>query len=69
MLLNELFEAHMLVAKSEKRGLFTPTLTEIEFALEEEKDLTHISSNTVYGLTTGAMELYSELKVLYEIQN
>lgn len=67
ILLNELFQSHMLVAKSEKRGLFTPTLTEIEFALEEEKDLMHISSNTFYGLTSSAMEMYMELKILYEI--
>ena len=56
ILLYEQFSKHKLVAKSEKRGLFTPNLNEIELALREENDDMWVSTNTFYGITTGAME-------------
>ena len=62
VLLYELFSDYKLVAKSETRGLFTPSLEEIESALEEENDFEQRSKNTYYGLTSGAVEEYSELK-------
>jgi hypothetical protein len=68
-ILYEMFSTHMLVAKTEARGFFTPCLAEIQSALEEEKDSAFISNNTFYGLTTGAMEMYLELKVLYQTPN
>lgn len=65
VVLHEMFESHMLVAKKEGRGLFTPTLEEIEMALAETNDFGHRSSNTFYGLTTGALELFAGLRGLY----
>lgn len=65
VLLYELFSKHMLVAKTEERGLFTPTFKEIESALKEENDISYRSKNTFYGITTGAMETYRELKSVY----
>ncbi|NEV65403.1 hypothetical protein [Thiorhodococcus minor] len=66
VVLNELFSNHMLVALHGRRGLFTPTLQEIEDALEEEKDFLYESQNTFYGLTSGAVELFRELKAQYK---
>ncbi len=66
IVLNELFSSHMLVALRSNRGLFTPTLEEIENALEEEKDFLYESQNTFYGLTSGAVELFCELKDQYQ---
>jgi hypothetical protein len=65
ILLYELFSESKLVAKTEQRGFFTPTLEEIESALKEEKDFMWISKNTFYGITTGAMEELRELELLY----
>ena len=66
IVLNGLFQSHCLVARKESRGLFTPTLSEIELALEESRDVRYKSENTFYGFTTGAVELFKELSVLYE---
>jgi len=66
VVLHEMFESHLLVAKKEGRGLYTPALGEIEAALSETNDFGHRSSNTFYGLTTGALELLTELKQLYD---
>ena len=66
IVLNELFSNHMLVAMNQSRGLFTPTLEEIENALKEKKDNLYLSENTFYGFTTGAMEFYHELQGLYQ---
>jgi hypothetical protein len=65
VLLYELFSKHKLVAKSEKRGLFTPNLEEIEHFLREVKDDMWVSNNTFYGITTGAMEEFHALEQLY----
>lgn len=65
VLLFEMFSEHMLVALKKGRGLFTPTFTEIEAALHEENDLLQKSENTFYGLTTGGMETFKELKAVY----
>lgn len=65
VLLFQMFTEHMLVALKEDRGLFTPTLEEIEAALHEEKDLLYHSNNTFYGFTTGAIETFHELKAIY----
>ena len=65
ILLYELFSEHKLVAKTDKRGFFTPTLEEIEEALKEENDLMWKSKNTFYGLTTGATEEFRALEELY----
>ena len=65
VVLYELFQSHMLVAMTHERGLFTPTLSEIENALDEVKVSINTSSNTFYGITTGCSELYQELKVAY----
>lgn len=65
ILLYELFSEHKLVAKSDKRGFFTPTLEEIEQALKEDNDLLWKSKNTFYGLTTGATEEFRGLEELY----
>ena len=65
ILLYELFSQHKLVAKSKRRGLFTPNLKEIELALREEKDDMWVSNNTFYGITTGAMEELHALEQLY----
>ncbi|MGD2117135.1 MAG: hypothetical protein PVG66_02145 [Chromatiales bacterium] len=65
ILLFEMFSEHMLVALQKERGLFTPSLAEIEAALREENDLLHKSENTFYGLTTGGMETFKELKAVY----
>lgn len=62
VVLYELFQSHMLVAMNQSRGLFTPTLQEIESALDEEVDCSFNSTNTFYGLTTGANELLKALK-------
>lgn len=66
VVLNELFSNHMLVAMNQRRGLFTPTLEEIENTLKEKKDHLYLSENTFYGFTTGAMEFYHELQGLYK---
>ena len=65
IVLFELFSQHMLVAKSKSRGLFTPTLGEIEAALREESDHLYESENTFYGLTTGGLETFKALKQAY----
>lgn len=65
ILLFGMFSEHMLVALKKERGLFTPTLAEIEEALHEESDLLHKSENTFYSLTTGAMETFKELEAVY----
>lgn len=67
VVLFELFDSQMLVAKSRKRGLFTPSLIEVEQALHEQKDCMDISVNTFYGITTGSAELFRELKNLYSV--
>ncbi|MDG5899581.1 hypothetical protein E2650_06645 [Shewanella xiamenensis] len=67
MLLYSLFQGQKLVAKTESRGFFTPTYDEIERALNEENDHMHHSNNTYYGLTSGAMEQYRELKQKFKI--
>lgn len=69
VLLYQLFKACMLVAMREDRNLFTPTLEEIEAALEEKPDLLWKSSNTFYGMTTTAHERFRELKRLYDNQH
>jgi hypothetical protein len=63
--LDEMFQAHVLVAKKEGRGLFTPTRLEIENALAEPHGRARKLSNTFYGLTSGANELFNELRQLY----
>ena len=65
VVLLEMFENHVLVAKREGRGLFTPTLEEIESALGESNDFTHKLSNTFYGLTSAAHEVLVDLRHLY----
>ena len=62
ILLYQMFDDHFLVAQSVDRGLFTPTLEEIQNALNEEPDFILNSSNTFYAMTSGASELYKELK-------
>lgn len=66
VLLYGLFQSGKLVAKRDGIGLFTPTLGDIESALNEEKDLMFKSKNTFYGLTSGAIEEYRELKDKYQ---
>ncbi len=66
ILLYELFSEFRLVAMKHKKGLFTPTLNEIEEALKEEKDFMSISKNTFYGITTGAIEEFRALEQIYD---
>ena len=66
IILNELFESLELVAQSEHRGCFTPTLKELETALDESRELQERAGNTFYGMTSGANELFNELKQIYE---
>jgi hypothetical protein len=61
-----MFSSKKLVALTEGRGFFTPTLAEIEADLAEIRDCMHSSRNTYYGYTTGAMGEYRVLKALYE---
>lgn len=68
VVLYEMFSSYMLVAMSEERGLFTPTLVEIEAALKENNDLLYRSKNTFYGLTTGGIETYRDLEAVYGTQ-
>jgi hypothetical protein len=65
ILLYELFSEYKLVAKTDKRGFFTPNLEEIVQALKEENDFMWKSTNTFYGLTTGATEEFRALEELY----
>lgn len=65
VLLFDLFSSFKLVAKNDTKGFFTPTLDEIEMALDEEKDYMWISNNTFYGITTGAMEEFKNLEEMY----
>ena len=65
VVLHEMFENHLLVAKKEGRDLFTPTLKEIESALDEVNDFAHKSGNTFYGLTSAAVEILTDLRRLY----
>ena len=65
ILLYELFSEYKLVAKTVKRGFFTPTLEEIEEALMEDNDYMWKSKSTFYGLTTGATEEFRALEELY----
>lgn len=62
IVLYELFGNYSLVAMTQKRGLFTPTLAEIELALGEKRDDMYTSNNTFYGLTTSGLELLRELE-------
>lgn len=66
VVLYELFSTYCLVAQTESRGLFTPTLGEIEAALDESYEPWEHQKLTFYGFTTGAQELFAELKNLYE---
>ncbi len=68
IILHEMFSDHLLVAKKSGRELFTPTLSEIESALNETNDFTYRSTNTHYGLTSGAMELFVDLQRLYSAE-
>ena len=65
ILLYELFSEHKLVAKTGKRGFFTPTLDELEQALKEENDFMWKSKNTFYGLTSGAIQEFRKLEEIY----
>lgn len=67
VLLHELFEQHIFVAKRDDRGLFTPSLSEIEAAFDEKNDQLWKSSNTFYGMTTAAHELYKNLKSIFNL--
>ena len=69
IVLFERFSQHMLVAKSKGRGLFTPTLGEIEVALHEKSDHLYESENTFYGLTTAGLETFKALKRGYGEEN
>ena len=61
VLLHHMFESHKLVASRDTaRGLFTPTLEEIEAALNEDPD--SCEHETHYGLTTVGLERMRELK-------
>ncbi len=67
-LVYKMFEGHYLVAFTEKRGYFTPTLTEFEKALSEPTidDPAHDYENeTLYCLTSLAIESYRELADVY----
>ena len=64
-LLHGMFQDHVLVARKDGRGLFTPTLQELEEALREPHGRARKLSNTFYGLTSGANELLAELQRLY----
>jgi hypothetical protein len=66
VVLHEMFENDLLVARKEGRGFFTPTLQEIESALYEVNDFGYRSANTSYGLTSAALEPLDELKRLYD---
>lgn len=63
--LYQMFSDRLLVALTDARGFFSPTLAEIEDALNEQPDLHFKSDNTFYGMTTGANELFKELRALY----
>ena len=65
VVLFEMFSRHMLVALKKERGLFTPTLEEIEAALGEQNDALYKSENTFYALTTAGLELFRELQATY----
>ncbi|GEM_PF-5460397 len=66
IILYHLFSEYFLVALHKNRGLFTPTLDELNKALIEPRD--SVSEHTFYGMTTAAHELYKELKSTYDIQ-
>lgn len=68
-LLHEMFEAGTLVAYVEPRGYFTPSLEEIEAAVDEPKPgLPDIDprSLTFYTVTTPSLERFRELEALHD---
>ena len=67
VVLYEMFKEFRLVAMSETRDLFTPSLAEIESALKENIDLMFKSKSTFYGLTSAGFEQLSELNEIYGI--
>ena len=64
ILLCEMFDSAGLVAMRDGRGLFTPTLDELEAALAQEDDSFH-RAITNYGMTCACVEEYRELRLLY----
>jgi len=65
-LLNELFQKHHLVALQKNRGLFTPSVKEVEAALLEDRTIEKRIGNTFYGITTGALESFIHLKTEFK---
>jgi len=59
-----MFDSAGLVAMRDGRGLFTPTLDELEAALAQEDTGLH-HDITYYGMTSVALEEYRELRLLY----
>ena len=62
--LYELFSSHMLVAMRGERGFFSPTLEEIEAALDEGEPY-EFGRTTFYGVTSGAYDLFTGLREIY----
>jgi hypothetical protein len=61
-----MFDSQNLVAYQEGRGYFSPTLSEIEAALNEPSAFSRRSKNTFYAYVSCASERYYELKAIWE---
>jgi hypothetical protein len=68
IVLKELFDDHSLVAVRNERGLFTPTLAEIEQVLSKPEESFEQFGDTHYGITSGGVGLLKELNLAYKKQ-
>lgn len=68
MLLQQMFELENLVAYKKGKGYFSPTLSEIEEAINESSAFSQRAENTFYGYISAASERYAELKEILEIE-
>ena len=66
ILLWQMFASGDLVAQTESRGYFSPSLLEIENALNEPSEFSLRHKNTYYGFISAAYENYQKLKENWE---
>ena len=66
MLLWKMFETGCLVARSDNRNYFSPTLEELKEALSEFSSFKQRLNNTFYGFVGTNFERFDELNSLWE---
>ena len=66
VLLWRMFESRQLIAETSEKGYFTPTLFEIENALDEPSKRERILYNTFYGFGPVFSERYNKLQETWQ---